>query len=568
LGFSPEPGKEKSLTNEAHILLIDPERDLRTILALRLESEGDRCLQADSLAEAWKILETESVQAIVSEMILPDASGLDLLKGLRERNHDIPVVYLTAYGNVEWAKEAIRHGAYEYYDKPFDLKKLSEVLHKSLRAGVRYGGPERRQFPEVAVDRLDLASRDELTGLASHRFVLEKLPTLHSECSRKNIPLTICLIDIDGFRKLNHRKGVGMGDLILIEAGRRLRRIVRTNDLVARYGSDEFILVLPGATHVAAEKLSDRIKKSFEQENWQLADEQIRLPLCIGIVAIDNDETADNVEFLDRAIEALHHAKLQGPGSVVTWRRQLVREHPLNFELSEQSDQGPDVESINVMMWRFRELNRRLSNVTLESLRLLVAAVEARDPYTKHHSVRVASFARYLASEFDLPESQIRTIHSAALLHDIGKIGIPDAVLTKPGRLTPDEMDLIRQHPAIAVNILEQTRFFIAELPMVKHHHEWFNGQGYPDNIEGQSIPLGSRIIHVADATEAMLARRSYKDPYDLDFTIRQLREGTGRQFDPMLADLAIRLIRSGVLQQLWKGHDAAEAELDMAAAK
>ena len=112
---------------------------------------------------------------------------------------------------------------------------------------------------------------------------------------------------------------------------------------------------------------------------------------------MDCDENGEALEFLDRAIEAVHHAKFQGPGSVVTWRPQLTREALLQIDLSEPNHLAPDYESINIMMWRFRELNRRLTNVTLESLRLLVAAVEARDPYTKHHSVRVASFARYIA---------------------------------------------------------------------------------------------------------------------------------------------------------------------------
>jgi putative nucleotidyltransferase with HDIG domain len=232
--------------------------------------------------------------------------------------------------------------------------------------------------------------------------------------------------------------------------------------------------------------------------------------------------------------------------------------------MNESDSPVPDYESINIMMWRFRDLNRRLANVTSESLRLLVAAVEARDPYTKHHSVRVASFARYLATELGLPERQVRTIHSAALLHDIGKIGIPDAILTKPSRLTEQETELIRQHPLIGVNILEQARFFVAELPLVKHHHEWFNGNGYPDKIMGQDIPLGARIIHIADATEAMLARRSYKKPYELEHTVRQVRDGAGRQFDGMITDVAIKLMRDGVLERLWKYASGAEEELNL----
>ena len=203
-------------------------------------------------------------------MAPPDGPGLDLLKGLAERKLGIPVVYLTAYGGVEWAKEAIRSGAFEYFDKPVDLDTLAETLRKALRIGADYAGPERRKFATVAVDQLDPASRDELTGLASHRYVLEKLPGLYPECCKQGIPLTLCLIDIDEFRAFNPREGLGVGDLLLIEVGRRLRRIVRTNDIVGRYGGDEFLLVLPGVNHKAAEGLAERIKKNFQEEKWQM----------------------------------------------------------------------------------------------------------------------------------------------------------------------------------------------------------------------------------------------------------------------------------------------------------
>jgi putative nucleotidyltransferase with HDIG domain len=309
-------------------------------------------------------------------------------------------------------------------------------------------------------------------------------------------------------------------------------------------------------------KLAKRIVENFKNEKIQMLDEQFELPLCIGLVEMDFSDPVSSLEYLDRLIEAVYHAKLRGKGHIVDWKPQLMREVSLDIDFESPDKASPDIEAINVMTWRFRELKRRLSNVTLESLRLLVAAVEVRDPYTKHHSLRVASLARYIATEMLLPEKEIKCIHFAALLHDIGKIGIPDAILTKKSKLDDYERELIRQHPTIAVTILEQVRFFTNEIPLIRHHHEWMNGRGYPDGLSGKEIPLGARIIHVADSIEAMLAKRSYKESYDVDYTISQLEEGVGNQFDPEIVYLVVPMIQNNILTKLWKNSEFAETEM------
>lgn len=539
------------MSADARILIVDPDTDVGSTLGPRLSSDGIECVQVGTIPEALAVLDQQAVGAIVTELVLPEGSGLDLMKFLAERRRDIPVVFLTAHGGLEWAKTAIRGGAFEYYDKPLDPETLCATLRKALHATL-YAGPERRQALVLEAEKIDPTARDELTGLVSHHYILEKLPGMYQECYRQGKPLTLCLIDIEGFREFNVRQGLSAGDMLLIEVGRRLRQIVRTKDMVGRYGNDEFLLLLPGADGKSTIGLSQRILKNIMGAKWPTVDESLKLRLCIGIVEVNREESSDSLEFLDRAIEAVYHAKFQGPNSIVVWRPSLTRESSLDIDLGPSGETGPDYESIHIMMWRFREMNQRLANVGSESLRLLVAAVEARDPYTKHHSVRVAGFARHMAEELGLPASQTRVIHSAGLLHDIGKIGVPDAILIKPQKLTAAETELIRQHPLIGVNILEQTRFFTAEVPLVKHHHEWFNGTGYPDRLAGDRIPLGARIIQVADAIEAMLARRSYKDPYGVDHTLNQILKGAGEQFDPDLVHLALRLVKEGILDRIW----------------
>ncbi len=536
------------------ILLVDPEQETRLAVSERLEAEGYKCLHAQTLSEAQEILSKNPISLIISEVDIPDGSGFEFLAIEATNEHSLqPVIYLTNYGGLEQIKDAIRAGAFDYLEKPADLDHLNDIVKRALSMKNKYTGPERRAFDALKPVQPRWNVVDKLTNLVSHRFVVEKLPEIYTRCRKKAIPLSLCLIDVDSFRQFNDRNGLDLGDLALIEVGKRLRQLTRREDIIARYGGDEFLLVLPGANEQASRKLANRIIEDFRKRPWKIAGQSISIELCIGVVEIDIDEYGNEMEFLDRVIEAAYHAKFQGSGSVVVWKPVLSREISLTDDFADQEPLMPDYEATNIMMWRFRELSRRLSNISMETLRILVAAVEARDPYTKDHSVRVASFSRYIAEELGLSQHQIATIYSAAMLHDIGKIGISDNILTKPGTLTDEEYELIKQHPTIGVTILEQTQFFVSEISLVKHHHERFDGQGYPDGLVGEDIPLGSRIISVADAVEAMLARRSYKNNYDIEFTIRQLEEGAGTQFDPNIVEVALNVIKQGVLERLWQ---------------
>ncbi len=540
--------------NETTVLLVDPETEIRSLVTERLEKEGYRCLHADSLSQAREIFTQSPVALIISEIDLPDGSGLEFLIATDEtETHNKPIIYLASYGGIEQVKETIRAGAFDYLEKPVDLNNLVNVAKRAINLQGKYLGPERRTFTTLEPTQPRWNVVDKLTNLASHRFVMEKIPEIYAQCRKQAIPLSMCLIDVDNFREFNDRNGLDLGDLALIEIGKRLRHLTRREDIIARYGGDEFLLVLPGANKAASSKLAHRIIENFRKNPWKIAAQTIIIELCIGVLEINIDEYEHEMELLDRVIEAAYHARFQGPGSVVIWKPSLSKEIALEYNNSEQDELMPDYEATNIMMWRFRELNRQISTVSMETLRILVAAVEARDPYTKDHSVRVASFSRHIAEELDLPQTQVSTIYSAAMLHDIGKIGISDNILTKPGKLTAKEYELIKQHPIIGVSILEQTRFFVSELALVKHHHERFDGKGYPDGLSGEEIPLGSRIISVADAVEAMLARRSYKDNYDLEFTVNQLIEGAGKQFDPAITAIAIKIIKQGILTKLWQ---------------
>ncbi|MCK4659153.1 MAG: HD-GYP domain-containing protein [Phycisphaerae bacterium] len=192
-------------------------------------------------------------------------------------------------------------------------------------------------------------------------------------------------------------------------------------------------------------------------------------------------------------------------------------------------------------LWQVQDDTARQLRLThLQTARTLAAAVEAKDPYTRDHSVTVSKYAVELGIRLKLPEAKLRSLRIAALLHDIGKIGIPDAVLQKPGPLTRAEFSLIKTHPRLATTILRHAGLFEDELPIILYHHEWFDGGGYPTGLAGESIPLGSRILGVADAIDALRSRRIYKKSAHLQKVRRELLDCSGRQFDPRVARAAV----------------------------
>ena len=194
---------------------------------------------------------------------------------------------------------------------------------------------------------------------------------------------------------------------------------------------------------------------------------------------------------------------------------------------------------------RALQCDQKRDQAGLETVRALVKAVEAKDPCTCRHSEHVAHYAIALWDHLAFDPGRRKSIRTASLLHDIGKIGIADRILTKPGRLTDTEFAHIRRHPAIGSEILENIVMFSAEARLIRHHHERWDGLGYPDGLRGEEIPLGARIIAIADALDAMLMRRSYKDPFTVARAIEELQAGAGAQFDPHLAEVAVLWVRA-----------------------
>jgi len=189
--------------------------------------------------------------------------------------------------------------------------------------------------------------------------------------------------------------------------------------------------------------------------------------------------------------------------------------------------------------------NTELQTAYIQTIRALAEAIDAKDAYTRGHSERVAVYASRIARELNLRKELIERVYFAGLLHDVGKIGIPDAIITKPDRLTEEEYEEIKRHPEIGAKILEPVEFLRSVVPCVRHHHEWYDGcqSGYPDRLAGDQIPLPSRVIVVADTVEAMTSDRPYRKALPLEVVVKELHKFSGTQFDPVVVDAFLHLL-------------------------
>ncbi len=194
----------------------------------------------------------------------------------------------------------------------------------------------------------------------------------------------------------------------------------------------------------------------------------------------------------------------------------------------------------------FARIRRLLRGAHVESMHALLAAVDAKDSYTRTHSMNVAAYADAVARRMDLSAPQRRTLQAASLLHDIGKIGVPDRILNKPGKLTDEEFKIMRRHPQMGVDILEPFAGLRDHRKIILHHHERYDGGGYPNGFRGEEIPLGSRILAVADAVDTMLSRRTYKAPMAKVDVRKELVAQAGIQFDPAVVSVALGWMDDG----------------------
>ena len=373
---------------------------------------------------------------------------------------------------------------------------------------------------------------DVLTGVGSRRLLEDKLDSECARAKRYKRPFSIAIIDLDNFKSVNDILGHATGDDTLKALAECMKSQKRKPDILARYGGDEFVLLMPETKAKDAGSLLERIRSSVEQIK---VAEHISMTISCGIAQNSPDMDNSPSEVIRRADLALYEAKSAGRNCVKLW----------NKNMSKVLKAGDiDVEKIRRLKRRIAGLSEQAEQMFIQSIWALVQALEAKSPYAKKHSENVMHYLTGIANTMDIAPRQLEILRRAAMIHDIGKIGIPDAILTKPGTLTPHERTIIEQHPLIGVRILKKMSFLEDEIAIVRNHHEKWNGQGYPDGLSNTAIPFGARIMAVADAFDALTASRPYHNARSLAEAIGILTDSSGYDFDPEAVEAMVSWIK------------------------
>ncbi len=367
---------------------------------------------------------------------------------------------------------------------------------------------------ELELHLVELAQRDSLTGLWNRRRFEDDLAKQIARCRRYGDEAALLVLDLDGFKEINDTLGHLAGDDVLRALADGLSQRLRASDSAARIGGDEFALLLPNVGDAEARAVTADVAARLTEFVHRHLDRDVHLSLSIGVALLD--ETVGGVsEAFTAADRAMYEDK----------RRPDRLPSAVGSEVNLNGDSVPRP----------------------SSLHLLLTVVQARDSYTATHSREVVTLARAVARRLDLDDLQVREVENTALLHDLGKIALPDAILRKSGPLTAHERVLMRQHPIIGAQIVSSIPELEHLAPAVRAEHERWDGSGYPDGLAGETIPLSSRIAFVCDSYHAMTSDRPYRRALSREAAMEEIAREAGRQFCPTAAQALLEILRADV---------------------
>lgn len=381
-----------------------------------------------------------------------------------------------------------------------------------------------------------LDNTDTLTSLYNHRGFQEVLSKELQRAKDNKTHLSIIMMDVNNISKINRELGHAKGDEVIRLLADKIKQNIRNNDKAGRYGGDEIAIILPNTNTADAKYLAEYITYTL---SCCFVDDVGPVKVSVGISTYP-DCTENQEKLLVLAEQAMYISQAKGYKEGMS---AIISSSDYNFWSDDSLNSFAEVLAkrhsqmgINFeeeLVHKFNNEQISSQNHLMEMATSLAGAIDAKDPYTKDHSTSVSRYSEALARAINLPEDEVQRIKLGALLHDVGKIGIPENVLKKPSHLSDDEWEIMKQHPVIgAEKVLAPNEALRDLIPMVKYHHEHYDGTGYPEKLKGEEIPLSARIVSVADAYHALISDRPYRKGLGVERACEILKMGAGSQWD------------------------------------
>jgi len=521
-----------TVSNELDVAIIADDADQRRLLNYALHHQGFSAETVGNGAAGLALIIARAPKVVLCDHDLPDLNGVEFCRSLHG-NPDVRMPYLilmSADTSEALLTEALDAGADDYLSKPIGRRELGA----RVRVGLRMWTLQQR-LRRAAIT-------DGLTGLFNHDHINRVIDAELNRSRRYGHSLALIMMDVDHFKAINDTFGHLVGNVAVERTAQILREAVRTMDTVGRFGGDEFAIVLPQAACSDAADVAERIRKAIAQSLQVDPLHQHTVTASFGIADSNDPQATTAAALVDLADRALYLAKRRG-------RNQIATCH----ELADAPDLVATIqnEEVERLKRQLAALTVQAKDVFMQSVTSLLQALDEKDAYTARHATNVAFYAQQLAERMPCNRGVVTAAYNAGLLHDIGKVGVPDAILQKRAPLSPSERMVMDQVPVISARIVAHLRILETEVQIIRHQRESFNGAGSPAGLRGSQIPVGSRILLVADAFDAMTTDRIYRERRTLDAAVDELRRLAGSQFDPEVIDALDRTLREE--RSLWE---------------
>jgi response regulator RpfG family c-di-GMP phosphodiesterase len=463
------------------VLIVDDDPGIRETISQIIEELGYTSETASDGLDALAILDSGPFLCVFTDIMMPKMTGLELIKKIKAKDVSLPIIVITGYASLEIAIDAMKCGASDFISKPFKVSQIQLLLSKMKREKLLL--EENRKYSDTIqlhrlIDNLVGQLEDKNLEISSFQAISERIISL------KGIrDLVSAIVDVS-------KQLLEDVDVRFYPLNRKTLKLINPEGGEERFISSELI-----EGKIVRRNNSSGISWGFETVFPLMIEGQVFGTLDIHSNTILGDDKESKILYLlNRSAERMENVALY----------------------------------------------EGLYENMLSTLNSMAKILDARDPHTSQHSTRVTNFSLAMGNALKLPEEEKDILYIASSLHDIGKVGIPDSILLKEGRLTDEEFRIIKRHPDIGADILKPLPPMARETDIIRYHHERYDGKGYPSGIRGEEIPLLSRIITLADAYDAMTSDRPYRDGLRIEEAIEEIKRCEGSQFDPELARIFI----------------------------